>query len=41
VVIVVWGVGHEGGGGGGRILRISRALVLQWCGQCRWAERDD
>jgi len=28
---------HKGGQGGGRILPNSRAVVLQQCGQCRWA----
>ena len=27
---------HKGSGGGGRILSISRAIVLQCCKQCRW-----
>jgi len=28
---------HKGGRVGGRILPDNRAIVLQQCGQCRWA----
>jgi len=32
---IVYG-NHKGGWAGGRILRMCRAIVLQWCEQCRW-----
>ena len=35
---ILYGVWHTNGRSrGGRILRESRAIVLQQCGQCRWA----
>jgi len=34
---MLYGVWHtQGGSGGGRILRSSRAIVLQSCEPCRW-----
>ena len=37
---ILYGVWHtQGGSGGGRIFPNHRAVVLQQCGQCRWADK--
>ena len=33
---ILWCMACKKVSGGGRILCNSRAIVLQWCGQCRW-----